>query len=444
MVAMTSYKIARLHGLHQNVAINKVYADNPDLINETYKAQHDVFTRENLSCPTGFSASMNELGNKSIEIYYDCRNIQIRWAMENGFQYDDQNWQTDILLHQLRKFSPDVLFFQDIFSLPREMRINIKHLVPSVKLTIINKGYPGEREDLSDCDILIVSSPILVERYKHCRPHLVYHSFDHSILGYLSQNQRRVENESIGFYFVGSVRPLERRYWMIRELFERTDLKMWGYENKVERVVVDNPPIRKRYRLVFRLWVRKILMALYGIGLGVPVLKCSKYLPKKMENVIYDVDESLKEHNKEILYGIEEGESIDKTLAEMYPDRWHDSVWGLEYYQKLQDLDVLFNMHSQAAKNTVDNMRLFETTGVGSCLLTDTGVNMGDIFEEDKEIVTYRSIDEAVEKIDYLINHPDKVSEIAKAGQARTLRDHTIMNRCQQIDEIIQHRLLRI
>ena len=81
---------------------------------------------------------------------------------------------------------------------------------------------------------------------------------------------------------------------------------------------------------------------------------------------------------------------------------------------------------------------MFEATGVGACLLTDTGHNMPDLFEEDKEVITYRTIDEAVDKVNYLLAHPDEAEQIAKAGQIRTLKDHTIINRCQQIDEVIQ------
>ena len=81
---------------------------------------------------------------------------------------------------------------------------------------------------------------------------------------------------------------------------------------------------------------------------------------------------------------------------------------------------------------------MFEATGVGTCLLTDTGQNMPDLFEEDKEVVTYRTVDEAVDKANYLLDHPDEAEQIAKAGQARTLRDHTIMKRSKQMDDVIQ------
>ncbi len=78
---------------------------------------------------------------------------------------------------------------------------------------------------------------------------------------------------------------------------------------------------------------------------------------------------------------------------------------------------------------------------VSTCLITDMGKNMTDLFEADKEVVTYSSIDEAVEKVSYLTKHEEVASEIALAGQRRTLKDHSIKVRCQQIDEVIKKNL---
>ena len=78
---------------------------------------------------------------------------------------------------------------------------------------------------------------------------------------------------------------------------------------------------------------------------------------------------------------------------------------------------------------------------MGACLLTDNGRNINDLFEPGKEIVTYSSVDEAVEKVTYLLDHEDERAEIARAGQKKTLMDHTIFNRCQLIDDVIQSKL---
>lgn len=84
---------------------------------------------------------------------------------------------------------------------------------------------------------------------------------------------------------------------------------------------------------------------------------------------------------------------------------------------------------------------MFEATGVGSCLLTDSASNVRDLFEPDNEIVTYTSVDECVEKVNYLFEHEAERAQIARAGQSRTLRDHTTRERSRQIDELIQHML---
>ncbi len=40
-----------------------------------------------------------------------------------------------------------------------------------------------------------------------------------------------------------------------------------------------------------------------------------------------------------------------------------------------------------------------------------------------------------------LFEHDDVRRQIAAAGQRRTLKDHTIMSRCQQIDEVLQKKV---
>jgi len=434
---MGNYSIVRLRSVGSDHVISKMYSTNFELEAQSYQIQHDAFTREHISYPTSFSASMNKLGNQSHEIFYDCEIMQKKWSEENGSHYNNTSWQTDIILAQLKPLKPDVLYFQDIFSMPPEMRVEIKDLVPSIKLKIIHKGFPGETRDLSDADLLTVSSPILLERYKNLKPHLVYHSFDDSVLAVMSNLEGEHGTKRNDVSFIGSFHRPERRYWMLIELLKKTDIQVWGFESAIQTNYKKSG--KEALKNLLRPLAKKIVESF--CVLGIPASKYVRYLPKYIENYINKVNEGLKKQNKIINYGIKEGGTIDKTIKEMYPERCHDSVYGIEYYQLIHNSNIVFNMHHPTAANTVDNMKMFEVTGSGSCLLTDTGVNMKDIFEEDKEIVTYKSIDEAIEKITYLLNHPSEMEQIAKAGQARTLRDHTIMNRCQQIDKLIKNKL---
>lgn len=99
---------------------------------------------------------------------------------------------------------------------------------------------------------------------------------------------------------------------------------------------------------------------------------------------------------------------------------------------------VGLNFHIDAAGRYAGNIRLYEVTGVGSCLLTDEKENLHQLFERDTEVVTYKSADECLEKAKWLLEHPKEREAIAKAGQARTLRDHTYEKRAAQLDNIIK------
>jgi spore maturation protein CgeB len=113
-------------------------------------------------------------------------------------------------------------------------------------------------------------------------------------------------------------------------------------------------------------------------------------------------------------------------------------LFGTAMFQKLYESKVTLNTHGDIAGSFACNMRLFEATGVGTCLLTDWKPNLCELFEPDKEVVVYRSAKEAIEKARYLIDHDDRRREIAQAGQRRTLKNHNFDLRARQLDELIR------
>lgn len=121
--------------------------------------------------------------------------------------------------------------------------------------------------------------------------------------------------------------------------------------------------------------------------------------------------------------------------------RHHGEVWGLDMYRALARSRITLNRHINVAENYANNMRLFEATGVGALLLTDHKDNLGELFEIGKEIVAYSSAEEAAELILYYLAHPDEAQAIARAGQARTLREHTYRHRMEELVPILQRYL---
>jgi len=116
----------------------------------------------------------------------------------------------------------------------------------------------------------------------------------------------------------------------------------------------------------------------------------------------------------------------------------YGELWGLEMYQALQDSLITFNIHEDLLKGDVGNMRMFEATGVGTAILNDDGKNLADLFEPDKEIISYKELSEALEKLNYYLQHPDKATEIGKSAQKRTLKDYNYTNYTIQMMDLIK------
>lgn len=134
--------------------------------------------------------------------------------------------------------------------------------------------------------------------------------------------------------------------------------------------------------------------------------------------------------------GIENMDS-SSPLREKYQGK---PLFGKEMYEEVYNSKIVINRHIDIAENYANNMRLYESTGVGAFLITDKKTNLSDIFEIGKEVETYNSEQELIEKIEFYLNNESARIKIAVAGQARTLKDHTYRKRMRELLEIIDKR----
>ena len=110
-------------------------------------------------------------------------------------------------------------------------------------------------------------------------------------------------------------------------------------------------------------------------------------------------------------------------------------------YGILQESRITLNYHIDLAENYANNLRLFEATGMGTLLLTDTKSNLHELFEPGKEVAVYSSPEECVELARYYVEHESERDAIAKAGQRRTLRDHTYKLRMRELSALLEREL---
>ena len=119
-------------------------------------------------------------------------------------------------------------------------------------------------------------------------------------------------------------------------------------------------------------------------------------------------------------------------------EKHHGEAWGIEMYDILHNAKISVNRHIDAAENFANNMRLYESTGVGTMLITDHKDNLHELFEVGKEVETYRTKEELLEKINYYLTHEEEREKIAQAGQQRTLKDHTYEIRMKELAVILE------
>jgi hypothetical protein len=112
-------------------------------------------------------------------------------------------------------------------------------------------------------------------------------------------------------------------------------------------------------------------------------------------------------------------------------------AWGMEMYTVLHRSRMTLNHHIDVAGPYAGNARLFEATGVGTLLVTDWKKNLHEMFEPGKEVVCYRTPEECAEMVQYYLGHDEERKAIARAGQQRTLREHTYYQRMQELSDIV-------
>ena len=440
-----NYRILRVNGIYggkESLIINNAF----EFAESKYSEILDQLVKKGSVYSNGFVESMKLLNNEPHDIFFDVELLQKLWATENNIKYNSDNWQGKILLSQIKHIKPEVVYItanqlckfgRFDSNRPKDNIISIiKDLCPFVKLIAVFSGSFGPFNRVLNADILFASIPKIESYYRKAglSPILLYHSFDHMLI----ETKDVLSAEPIiDFSFTGMV-PFGygnhsqhlRRYDFLSELMKKTNLELWINEFNIDSSKYDNEGIRlnRKHR-----WKQSIIYQL------IIIIK-SGFTFSKIKNLIKKTL-GKKSANFGMTNRYKQKRNPKPSLRFLYSNRTHKPVFGLKMYEILSQSKIVFNIHGDLIQREVGNMRMFEATGVGTCLLTDTGINMTDLFEADKEIVTYSSVDEAVEKVNYLLANEKERKKLAEAGQKRTLKDHTIFNRCQQIDESIRSHL---
>lgn len=120
---------------------------------------------------------------------------------------------------------------------------------------------------------------------------------------------------------------------------------------------------------------------------------------------------------------------------------YHGQAWGEDLYRHFNAARIVLNVHSSWAEGYANNLRMFEATGVGTCLLTDHMTNINDYFQPGKEVFTYADEKECIRMIHHILKHETEREAVAHAGQKQTLSTYTYEAIAKQMESMLSARL---
>ena len=116
----------------------------------------------------------------------------------------------------------------------------------------------------------------------------------------------------------------------------------------------------------------------------------------------------------------------------------HKPVWGPNLRATIARSKIVINRHMDYAYPYSNNMRMFEATGLGALLVTESSVNLDELFEPGVECIAYQNFGEAASVVEDLLKDEKRLENIASAGKRRTLSSHQYKHRTQELDGIFR------
>jgi len=112
---------------------------------------------------------------------------------------------------------------------------------------------------------------------------------------------------------------------------------------------------------------------------------------------------------------------------------YQGEAWGREMYEILRRSKITLNFHIDLAEDWANNMRLYEATGMGALLLTDSKRNLAEIFVPGEHVAAYADAQDCVRQIHALLADDTTRERIAAAGQQHAIKTQNYFLRTMEI-----------
>lgn len=388
--------------------LKQFYARRPGGALLSYEEQKKALDQDAFGWADFWSHALTPLGYEVLEITRNAGPLQEAWARENGVE--EGMAPAGIVLEQVKRFRPDILWYDDT---DEALLRGLRDTVPSLRLVLgwVGSAIPA-RGAWRYMNLILSCAPesvAVMEGAGHAAAHL-HHGFDPRVPGRLADRGKTLDVSFIG-QIVRSGGVHRHREEFLEKVAQGTSLEIFSpsagftWRDDVTSAVKS---------LVYR-----SAHALRTAG-----------IPASWISAIPLAGGALRWQACPV-------SPVNRRLKRFL----RPPAFGLDMFQVIRDSRMTLNIHADSSPRFASNMRLFETTGVGTCLVTDWRENLHELFAPDSEVVTYRSAEECMEKVVWLLENPREREEIAMAGMRRTLREHTFEQRAVELDRIIRRAL---
>ena len=351
------------------------------------------------------------LNNHDIESQTFIRNsceLQNQWCLENDFESDEKDKEFSIIKEQVKRFQPNLLFIFGVSYYHDKHRLEqLLDQCPSIKIKASWYGAPeGNESKFKDYDLVLTNSIYLKVKLQSLgiKSEVLDHAFEVKTLEYLANIEKH--NKAV---FIGSVNKSNIGHKERTEIIEYLAQNISKFDILAS---IYQPAIKEILHY-------QILEARHEI--------CKWFATLGLTNKKFNIwsDKSILPPNPIIF-----AKSLIKKLL--------NPAYGLDMFKIMSSYNISLNGHINITGQTACNMRLFESTGVGCCLLTDNMSDISKFFEPDHEILVYNSKEEALEKSKYLLDNPKEAKRIGQNGQQRTLSQHITEKQVAKLSVILK------
>jgi hypothetical protein len=406
-----SYTFARI-SLANKEYLKYFYERNAIDANLSYDKHLAILMQDSSANADHIPQALSRRGVNAYQFVVGDSKLASKWIKETGIS--KQSSLEEILVSQLSSVKAEVVLLQPHSLVSKEFLQELRNKVKSIKLVAAFHCAATTKLDLAcleNFDFVVTCTPHFLELF---RGHgldacLIYHAFEPRILKKITASS--VEQRK-GVVFTGSL-------WLGQ-----------GWHNS--RMQLLDQLASSGVDIDFYLSVRRD--TLFKVGVKNASYRLFKFLRS------LGVTQFERNNRINQLLALSEAPHFQPVPSALDKLR-RSPVFGLDMFQVLANSLACVNFHIDDADRYAGNIRLFEATGMGSCLITDWKENLSELFDVDKEIMTYRSNEECLDKVVWCAKNQEKARVIGIAGQSRTMKSHTIDIRAGVLDQWIRQRL---